>query len=95
MKPSVRSAARDLVERLPAMPWNECPRSRGIDAHLPWNAQQAPEGAIMEAIIAATGWQVHSACGAMSGALGKKLGLIVTSAKEEGRGRVYRVGQSA
>ena len=21
------------------MPWNECPRSRGIDAHLPWNAQ--------------------------------------------------------
>jgi hypothetical protein len=53
---------------------------------------QAPEGATMEAIIAATGWQAHSARGAMSGALGKKLGLVVTSAKEEGRGRVYRVG---
>ena len=39
MKPSVKPAARDPVERLPAMPWNECPRSRGIDAHLPWNAQ--------------------------------------------------------
>ena len=54
---------------------------------------QAPEGATMEAIIAATGWQAHSARGAMSGALGKKLGLVVTSAKEEGRGRVYRIGQ--
>lgn len=52
---------------------------------------QAPEGATMEEIIAATGWQAHTARGAMSGALGKKLGLTVTSAKEEGRGRVYRV----
>ncbi|WP_028914137.1 DUF3489 domain-containing protein [Pseudorhodobacter ferrugineus] len=52
---------------------------------------QAPEGATMEAIIAATGWQAHSARGAMSGALGKKLGLVVTSAKEHGRGRVYRI----
>ena len=40
----------------------------------------------MEAIIAATGWQAHTVRGAMSGALGKKLGLVVTSAKEEGRG---------
>ncbi len=52
---------------------------------------QAPEGATMEAIMAATGWQAHSARGAMSGALGKKLGLVVISMKEEGRGRVYRV----
>jgi hypothetical protein len=52
---------------------------------------QAPEGATMEAIIAATGWQAHSARGAMSGALRKKLGLIVTSAKEDGKGRVYRI----
>jgi hypothetical protein len=28
----------------------------------------------------------------MSGALGKRLGLIVTSLKEEDRGRVYRIG---
>ena len=55
---------------------------------------QVPEGATMEAIIAATGWQAHTARGAMSGALGKKLGLAVTSAKEAGRGRVYRI-QSA
>jgi hypothetical protein len=54
---------------------------------------QLPEGATMEAIVAATGWQPHTARGAMSGALGKKLGLVVTSAKEEGRGRVYRIRQ--
>jgi hypothetical protein len=52
---------------------------------------RAPEGATMEQITAATQWLAHTARGAMSGALGKKLGLVVTSAKEEGRGRVYRI----
>ena len=52
---------------------------------------QAPEGATMQAIIAATGWKAHSARGAMSGALGKKLGLVVTSEKDASRGRVYRL----
>ena len=52
---------------------------------------QAPEGATITEIVAATGWLAHTARGAISGALGKKLGLIVTSAKEEGRGRVYRI----
>lgn len=52
---------------------------------------RAPEGTTMEAIIAATGWQAHTVRGAMSGALGKKLGLVVTSAMEDGKGRVYRV----
>ena len=54
-----------------------------------------PEGATMAEIIAATEWQAHSARGAMSGALGKKLGLVVVSAKEDARGRVYRIGQPA
>ena len=56
---------------------------------------QRPDGAKMAEIIAATGWQAHSARGAMSGALGKKLGLAVVSAKEDARGRVYRIGQPA
>ena len=55
---------------------------------------RAPEGATMAEIVAATGWLAHTARGAMSGTLGKNLRLIVTSAKEEGRGRVYRVSQS-
>ena len=52
---------------------------------------RAPEGATMEEIVAATGWLPHTARGAMSGTLGKKLGLIVSSAKEDGRGRVYQI----
>jgi hypothetical protein len=35
---------------------------------------QTAEGATMQAIVAATGWQAHTARRAMSGALGKKLG---------------------
>ena len=52
---------------------------------------QAPEGVTMDTIMAATGWQAHTVRGAMSGALGKKLGLIVTSAKESDGARVYRI----
>ena len=55
---------------------------------------QAPEGATMEAIIAATRWQAHTARGVMSGALGKKLGLVVTSSKEPGGQRVYRINRA-
>jgi hypothetical protein len=52
---------------------------------------RAPDGATMDEIVAATGWLAHTARGAMSGALGKKLGLVVTSVKEDDRGRVYRI----
>jgi hypothetical protein len=27
-----------LMERLPTIAWNDCPRSRGTDAHDRWNA---------------------------------------------------------
>lgn len=54
---------------------------------------RTPEGATMDEIVTATGWLAHTARGAMSGALGKKLGLVVTSAKEADRGRVYRISK--
>jgi hypothetical protein len=53
---------------------------------------ERPEGATIQEIVKATGWQPHTVRGAISGALKKKLGLAVTSTKEE-RGRVYRVGK--
>jgi hypothetical protein len=56
---------------------------------------QRPEGATMNEITEATQWQAHTARGAMSGALGKKLGLTVISTQEENRGRVYRVHGTA
>lgn len=51
-----------------------------------------PEGATIEELVEATGWLSHTCRGAMSGALKKKLGLTITSEKEDQRGRVYRLG---
>ncbi len=52
---------------------------------------RAQGGATIEEIVAATGWLPHTARGAMSGALKKKLGLTITSEKVEGRGRAYMI----
>ena len=52
---------------------------------------RALDAATMEAIIAATDWLPHTARGVSSGALGKKLGLVVTSVKEGGGARAYRI----
>jgi hypothetical protein len=51
-----------------------------------------PEGATIEEIVKALEWQAHTARGAISGALKKKLGLAIESEKEGERGRVYRIG---
>jgi hypothetical protein len=53
---------------------------------------EAKDGATVEEIAAAFGWQAHTVRGAIYGALKKKLGLVVISEKVEGRGRVYRIG---
>ena len=50
-----------------------------------------PEGTTIEEIVKALEWQAHTARGAISGALKKKLGLAIESQKIDGRGRVYRV----
>jgi hypothetical protein len=50
-----------------------------------------PDGATVAEIMAVTGWLAHSICGAIAGALRKRLGLDVGSEKVEGRGRVYRL----
>ena len=52
---------------------------------------RAEGGATIAEIAAATGWQSHTERGAMSGALKKKLGLEITSEKDDARGRIYRL----
>ncbi len=52
---------------------------------------QRPEGATIAEIVAATAWQAHSARGVISGVLKKKLGLGVSTEKDDARGRVYRL----
>src|SRR3984893_8798256 len=53
-----------------------------------------PEGATVDEVVRATGWQRHTVRGVFSGTLKKKLGLTLASAKEE-RGRVYRIAEPA
>src|SRR5690349_708645 len=55
---------------------------------------QRPEGATVEEVASAMGWQRHTVRGLFSGTLKKKLGFALASAKEE-RGRVYRIAEPA
>ena len=55
---------------------------------------RSPEGATVDEVASATGWQRHTVRGVFSGTLKKKLGLTIASAKEE-RGRVYRINGPA
>ena len=52
---------------------------------------QRPEGATISQIVEATGWQPHTVRGTFAGAFKKKLGLTLSSSKDEHGQRVYRV----
>lgn len=52
---------------------------------------QRPEGATISQICDATQWQSHTVRGTFAGAFKKKLGLDITSSKEAGGERVYRI----
>jgi hypothetical protein len=52
---------------------------------------RSKDGADLDEIAEATGWQKHTIRGAISGALKKKLGLQVTSTKDGQGRRVYRI----
>ena len=51
-----------------------------------------PEGATIQQIVDATNWQAHTVRGTFAGAFKKKLGLDITSTKDAGGQRVYRIG---
>ena len=50
-----------------------------------------PEGATIQQLMDATGWQAHSVRGALSGSLKKRLCLHVTSHCEVNQQRIYRI----
>jgi len=50
-----------------------------------------PDGATSKELQKATGWQPHSVRGFLSGTIGKKMGLTVTSTKGEDGERSYSV----
>jgi len=51
----------------------------------------SPDGATLPQLMAATGWQKHSVRGFLSGTLNKKMGLKLSSSKNEAGERLYRV----
>jgi hypothetical protein len=50
-----------------------------------------PDGATIDDLQSATGWQTHSIRGFLAGTVKKKLGLTLVSSKAEGDLRRYRV----
>ncbi len=82
----------------------QCPAAADGEAKAEWKRRtdtkqakliamlEAKDGATVEEIAAAFGWQTHTVRGVLYGALKKKLGLTIISEKIEGRGRVYRIG---
>ena len=55
---------------------------------------RASDGATVDEMVAALGWQKHSVRGFLAATVKKKLGLPLTSEKEE-RGRVYRLSDAS
>lgn len=92
IEPVVAKTEVAIHESAAEMPQPKTPTPRaGTKQAMLITLLRAPDGATMDEIVAATGWLAHTARGAMSGALGKKLGLVVTSEKNAARGRVYRL----
>ena len=79
------------IEMLPE-PQSDAKRPSKQDAVI--TMLRRPEGATVDEVVSATGWQRHTVRGVFSGTLKKKLGLTIASAKEE-RGRVYRIDEPA
>ena len=52
---------------------------------------RSPEGATIAQLCEATGWQSHTVRGTLAGTLKKKLLLEITSTKDSGGARIYRV----
>ena len=52
---------------------------------------QRPGGSTIRQIMESTGWQAHTVRGTFAGALKKKLGLNIVSAKDAGGERLYRI----
>jgi len=77
------------IEALPD-PDQQSDTKRSSQQHAVIAMLQRPEGATVDEVASAMGWQRHTVRGLFSGALKKKLGLPLASSKEE-RGRVYRI----
>ena len=88
-EPKARRKAKSRASRTAA------PRSRDGSKQAQLIAMlRRAKGATVDEIAEALSWQPHTVRGAIAGALKKKLGLDVTSEKDEKRGRIYRIANA-
>jgi len=86
---AVGAPSVDAPKPKPAAPEAARPKSSKQQAMIDLLTRE--EGATLNQLVTATGWQKHSVHGAMAGVLKKKMGLTITSSKAESGGRVYRI----
>ncbi len=97
--PSTRPPSKQRRLRAERKPFGAKPNGRTSPAAVRPGTKQAllidllkrKKGATIDEAVAATGWQAHSVRGAISGALKKKLGLVVTSERAGDGPRRYRI----
>ena len=87
--------SKEPASEAPASPQPAAPKERkpreGTKQQQMIDLLRRPTGATLVEIVEVTGWQQHTIRGAMAGALKKKLGLTITSEKDDARGRVYKI----
>ena len=81
-------SSSNMAEETPA------PRARTTKIKQCLELLTAPDGATIDELQTATGWQAHSVRGFLAGTVKKKLGLVLDSKKAEGGVRRYRVVQA-
>ena len=67
---------------------------RGTKTQVLLSLLERPKGATAEDMMAAVGWQKHSVRGFLAGTVKKKLGLALSSEKQEEAPRRYRIVKS-
>ena len=75
-----------------AAPTSRAPREGTKQAAL-IDMLSRPEGATLDEMATALQWTPHTVRGAMSGALKKRLGLVIASQKDIQQGRIYRISK--
>ena len=88
--PATKSAAKMRAASRLAKPSKAAPATSSKLATV-IQMLKRPDGATINDLSTATGWQTHSVRGLLSGTIKKKLGLKLTSEKIEGV-RSYRIG---
>jgi Protein of unknown function (DUF3489) len=87
-KPNARPKSRKIKEP-------KAPRTReGTKQAQLITMLRRAKGATIDEVVEALDWQPHTVRGAIAGAIKKKLGLDVTSEKDDKRGRVYRIANA-